>query len=202
METARIGRDVGAGYDARYRGFDLKTEYEIGLSPTEQLSFDFNNRYLDSSVREGLRFDGFQISYMRMLAHPDKNTWGQAIYLEPGYSQTSSKTGGLRDEYSLEVKYLLQHNFGANQEGVYAANLVAEIESKPATDEDAETQFAFVVLNQIQAHIVPANRRAVVRRAGDCDLELAGQKRKLRVQRAPLPQNFGKPVARHGTHRP
>jgi hypothetical protein len=135
--TARIGRDVGAGYDARYRGFDLKTEYEIGLSPTEQLSFYFNNRYLDSSVREGLRFDGFQISYMRMLAHPDKNAWGQAIYLEPGYSQTSSKTGGLRDEYSLEVKYLLQHNFGANQEGVYAANLVAEIESKPATDEDA-----------------------------------------------------------------
>jgi hypothetical protein len=86
--TARLGRDVGAGYDARYRGFDLKTEYEIGLSPTEQLSFYFNNRYLDSSVREGLRFDGYQIAYMRMHAHPDKHAWGQAIYLDPGLQGT------------------------------------------------------------------------------------------------------------------
>lgn len=135
--TARLGRDLGAGYDARYRGFDLKTEYELGLSPNEQVSIYLNHRYLDTSVREGLRFDGFQVAYLRMLAHPDKHAWGQALYIEPGYSQTSSKTGGLRDEYSLEVKYLLQHNFGANQEGVYAANLIAEVERKPATDEDA-----------------------------------------------------------------
>jgi hypothetical protein len=135
--TGRFGRDIGSGYDARYRGFDLKTEYEIGLSANEQLSFYFNNRYLDNSVREGLRFDGFQVAYMRMLANPDKAEWGQAIYIEPGYSQTSSKNGGLRDEYSLELKYLLQHNFGAHQEGVYAANLIAEVERKPATGADA-----------------------------------------------------------------
>ena len=135
--TGRFGRDMGSGYDARYRGFDLKTEVEIGLSANEQLSFYFNNRYLDNSVREGLRFDGFQVAYMRMLANPDKAEWGQAIYIEPGYSQTSSKDGGLRDEYSLELKYLLQHNFGAHQEGVYAANLVAEVERKPATGADA-----------------------------------------------------------------
>jgi hypothetical protein len=135
--TGRFGRDIGAGYDARYRGFDLKTEYEIGLSANEQVSFYFNNRYLDNSVREGLRFDGFQIAYMRMLANPDTAAWGQAIYIEPGYSQTSSKNGTLRDEYSLELKYLLQHNFGTSQENVYAANLVAEVEHKPATGADA-----------------------------------------------------------------
>lgn len=135
--TGRFGRDLGAGYDARYRGFDLKTEYEIGLSANEQLSFYFNNRYLDNSVREGLRFDGFQVAYMRMLAHPDKASWGQAIYVEPGYSQTSSKDGAIRDEYSLELKYLVQHNFGASQENVYAANLIAEVERKPATGADA-----------------------------------------------------------------
>lgn len=135
--TGRFGRDIGSGYDARYRGFDLKTEYEVGLSANEQLSFYFNNRYLDNSVREGLRFDGFQVAYMRMLANPDKAGWGQAIYVEPGYSQTSSKDGGFRDEYSLELKYLLQHNFGAAQENVYAANLIAEIERKPSTGADA-----------------------------------------------------------------
>ena len=135
--TGRFGRDIGAGYDARYRGFDLKTEVEIGLSANEQVSFYFNNRYLDNSVRDGLRFDGFQVAYMRMLANPDKAEWGQAIYIEPGYSQTSSKNGGVRDEFSLELKYLLQHNFGASQENVYAANLVAEVEHKPATGADA-----------------------------------------------------------------
>ncbi len=135
--TGRFGRDMGSGYDARYRGFDLKTEVEIGLSANEQLSFYFNNRYLDNSVREGLRFDGFQVSYMHMLANPDKAEWGQAIYIEPGYSQTSSKDGTLRDEYSLELKYLFQHNFGASHENVYAVNLIAEVERKPATGADA-----------------------------------------------------------------
>jgi hypothetical protein len=135
--TTRFGRDVGSGYDARYRGVDLKTEYEFGLSANAQLSLYFNNRFFDGTARDGLRFDGFQVAYMRMLADPDKATWGQAIYIEPGYSQTSSKNGALRDEYSLELKYLAQRNFGAQQEGVYAANLVVEIERKPATDADA-----------------------------------------------------------------
>lgn len=135
--TARLGRDIGTGYDARYRGFDFKTEIERGVSENEQLSFYLNYRDLDTSVREGLRFDGLQVSYKRMLADPDKEAWGQAIYIEPGYSQSSSKNGGLRDEYSLELKYLAQRNFGAQQDWVYAANIVAEVERKPATDEDA-----------------------------------------------------------------
>lgn len=135
--TGRFGRDMGSGYDARYRGFDLKTEVEWGLSANEQLSLYFNNRYLDNSAREGLRFDGFQVAYMRMLANPDVAEWGQAIYIEPGYSQTSSKDGAFRDEYSLELKYLLQHNFGSSHQNVYAANLIAEVERKPATGADA-----------------------------------------------------------------
>lgn len=135
--TARVGRDLGAGYEARYRGFDFRTEIERGLSDNEQLSLYVNYRYLETPGRDGLRFDGIQVAYMRMLADPDRETWGQAIYIEPGYSQISSKDGALRDEYSLEVKYLAQRNFGAESDWVYAANLVAEAEHKPATDEDA-----------------------------------------------------------------
>lgn len=135
--TARLGRDIGSGYDARYRGFDFKTEIERGISENEQLSLYVNYRYLETTGFDGLRFDGFQASYKRMLADPDKETWGQAIYIEPGYSQTSSKGGALRDEWSLELKYLAQLNFGTDDSWVYAANVVAEIERKPATDEDA-----------------------------------------------------------------
>lgn len=135
--TGRFGRDTGSGYDARYRGIDLKTEIEVGLSENEQISLYLNQRYFETSSRDGLRFDGIQIAYMRMLADPDRETWGQAVYIEPGYSQTSSKTGSLRDEYSLELKYLVQCNFGQESDWVYAANLIAEVESTPATNQDA-----------------------------------------------------------------
>lgn len=134
--TGRFGRDIGSGYDARYRGFDFRSELEFGISDREQISAYVNYRHFDTAVRDGLRFDGLQVAYMRMLAHPDKEAWGKAIYLEPGYSQSSSKTGALRDQWSLEAKFLLQHNFGEEQEGIYAANLVAEVEREPAGDDD------------------------------------------------------------------
>ncbi len=135
--TIRQGRDLGSGYESGYKAVDLRSELEFGVSENEQLSLYVNYRYFDTSTRDGLRFDGAQVAYMRMLAHPDKEAWGRAIYIEPGYSQSSSKTGGLRDQYSLEFKYLLQHNLGAEgQDGIYVANLVAEVEREPASDGD------------------------------------------------------------------
>lgn len=135
--TARMGRDIGAGYDSGYRVTDLKSEIELGLSENEQLSFYLNYRHYQTAVRDGLRFDGFQVAYMRMLAHPDKEDWGRAIYIEPGYSQSSSKSGALRDQYSLELKYLLQHNLGPEgQDGIYVANLVAKAEREPKSEAD------------------------------------------------------------------
>jgi len=151
--TARLGRNIGSGYDARYRGFDFKTEIEQGISENEQLSYYINYRYFDTATREGLQFDGFQIAYMRMLSNPDKNPWGQAIYIEPGYSQASGKNGSLRDQYSLELKYLLQHNFGEALDWIYAANLVAEVERTPSTDSDA---VSFKITQGI-AHEINAN---------------------------------------------
>ena len=135
--TGRLGRDIGSGYDSGYRAIDLRSEIEVGASENEQLSFYVNYRHFETGARDGLRFDGLQVAYMRMLAHPDKEAWGQAVYIEPGYSQSSSKTGSLRDQYSLEFKYLLQHNLGEEgQDGIYAANLVAEVEREPASDSD------------------------------------------------------------------
>lgn len=138
--TGRFGRDTGSGYDSHYRVVDLRSEIEVGVSDNEQLSFYLNYRDFDTVSRNGLRFDGLQVAYMRMLAHPDKEPWGHAIYIEPGYSQSSSKTGSLRDQYSLEFKYLLQHNLGEEgQDGIYVANLVAEVEREPESDSDTLT---------------------------------------------------------------
>lgn len=124
--TGRFGKDLGAGYDPRYRGFDLRTEIEYGLSANEQLALEFDQTYFDTADREGLRFRGVSIEYIRMLADPDKNAWGRAFYLEAGYSQASLHDGHLRDRWTLESKYILQHNFGDNSPWMYVANLGVE----------------------------------------------------------------------------
>ena len=59
-----------------------------------------------------------------------------------------------------------------------------------ATYPDFEANFAAGILNKLQADIVPANGRSIFCATGDGDLELARQKCKLRMQGAPLAQNF------------
>jgi hypothetical protein len=135
--TTRIGRDIGNGYEARYRGMDLKTEFEIGLSDHEQVNLELTQLYVESSVRDGLRFNGVNMSYKRMLADPDKAAWGHAIYLEGAYSQVSSKTGSFRDRYGLEAKYIFQHNFGPDSGWIYIGNLIGEATHTSGTGEDA-----------------------------------------------------------------
>jgi hypothetical protein len=56
---------------------------------------------------------------------------------------------------------------------------------------DPEAQFAGLVLEQLQADVVPAQRRAVFLGAVQGDLELARQEGEFRVQRAPLAQDLG-----------
>ena len=124
--TGRFGKDLGAGYDARYRGFDLRSEFEFGISPTEQLALEIDQTYFDTADREGLRFRGVSLEYIKMLANPDTQSWGRAFYLEGGYSQASLHDGHLRDRWTVESKYILQHNFGENSPWMYVANLGVE----------------------------------------------------------------------------
>lgn len=125
--TGRFGKDLGAGYDARYRGFDLRTELEYGLTATDQLALEIDQTYFDTADREGLRFRGISVEYKKMLANPDKHDWGRALYLELGYSQASIHDGHLRDRWTLESKYILQHNFGADSPWMYVANVGVEL---------------------------------------------------------------------------
>ena len=59
-----------------------------------------------------------------------------------------------------------------------------------AADPDLEADLAGVVLQQLQADVVPAGRGAVLGGAADGDLELARQEGELGVQRAPLAQDL------------
>ncbi len=59
-----------------------------------------------------------------------------------------------------------------------------------AAHQHLEADLAGVVLQQLQADVVPADGGAVLAGAGDGDLELARQERELRVQRAPLAQDL------------
>jgi len=61
----------------------------------------------------------------------------------------------------------------------------------PPPHQHLEADFTRFVFNQLQAHVVPADGGAVFAGAGDGDLELARQVRKLGVQRAPLADQLG-----------
>ncbi len=135
--TTSVGRDLGAGYDGGYRGYTLKSEFEYGLSANEQIEVEVNQLFLHTADRNGLRFDGVNVEYRRMLADPDKADWGRAYTLELGYSQADAGSGDLRSRYSFEAKYIFQHNFGENSPWLYVANLGGEVTYTPNGAESA-----------------------------------------------------------------
>ena len=71
-----------------------------------------------------------------------------------------------------------------------------------ATHQHLEANLACIVLDDLQAHVVPANGGAVLKGPRDGDFELARQVRKLGVQRAPLANQLGVgPWIDHFVHR-
>ncbi len=135
--SSSFGRDLGAGYDGGYRGYTLKSEFEFGISANEQIEVEINQLYLHSAGRKGLRFDGVNLEYRRMLANPEKADWGRAFTLELGYSQADSGSGDLRTRYAFEGKYIFQHNFGENSPWMYIANISGEVTYTPSNGEAA-----------------------------------------------------------------
>ncbi len=62
---------------------------------------------------------------------------------------------------------------------------------QPPADIDGKADLAFVVAHDLKADVMRLDHCAVVGRAVDCDLELARQEREFRMQRRPLPEDFG-----------
>ena len=61
---------------------------------------------------------------------------------------------------------------------------------EPAAHQHFEPEFTSVIALQVQADVVHLRGRPVGRRAGDSNLELAGQIREFRMQRRPLPHDL------------
>lgn len=139
--------DKGQG---TYRAFDFNTEFEYGFTDRLQGSFYLNAaKYkiagaapLDSSGNpeypdtDATRFKGVQAALKYNVLSPYKDGIGLAFYIEPGYSRVHKVNARPEENYSLELKAILQKNFFDDQL-VWALNLSSEPEWRHWKDIDA-----------------------------------------------------------------
>jgi len=127
--TDRRGKGEGH-YDAQ----DYRIEVERGLTEHFQASVYANLvshhvRGLSGEfapVDHDLAFQGLSAEFIYQLREPKNGRLGVALYAEPAWSRISKVTGRIGDEYELELKAIVQKNFG--NRFVWAANLTLEPE--------------------------------------------------------------------------
>lgn len=121
--TLRNGRDKGL-----YTRWDLRTEYEIGLTDrlTTAIYFNASNvyRHVDPTVpaTNGLYFRGWSLEGKYQLLHPSADPLGVVLYGEVALD---------RREWEAEGKLILGKNVGRS---IFAANGVFEQEWKATLD--------------------------------------------------------------------
>lgn len=136
--TMRAGLDQGSGYDGGYRGYDLTTQFEFGLSDVEHLDVQVSESILRSAGYRGFRFDGLDVEYKHLLGNDENDRWGAAWVAALGYSQMDASTGGLRMETSCAIRLLIQKSFGSRRRWYYVTNLSAELAHADTTTEEIE----------------------------------------------------------------
>jgi len=127
--TDRRGKGEG-----HYAAQDYRLEVERGITEHFQVSLytDFAGhqvRGLDGElepVHRNFAFQGLEAELKYQLSDPEKHPLGFAVYAEPGWSRISKVTGEDSTEYELELKAIVQKNFG--KRFVWAANLTLEPE--------------------------------------------------------------------------
>jgi hypothetical protein len=112
-----------------YQAIDYRTEIEYGWtnSLSQAIYFNFRQHKINGSapldetgnpeypdLLTGVRFQGVQSAFKYNVLSAYKDPIGLSFYLEPGFSQIFKITGQEQEEYSLEVKALLQKNFMEN----------------------------------------------------------------------------------------
>lgn len=132
--TSRTGKT-----DGTYRALDLQTEIEHGFTDRLQGSLYLNAiahhiaNVSHFSDRDQFRFNGFQGALKYSLRSPYKDSYGLAVYLEPGYKRHSGKSGDRTDIYFLEPKLIIQKHFREDTL-VLAANFSGEFEREHKRD--------------------------------------------------------------------
>jgi hypothetical protein len=119
----RRGLDLGSGYDGGYRGYDLATQLEIGLSKVSHVDLLVTGGIVRSADFRGSFVEGFAVEYKRLLAEAKPDGWGAAWAGAFGYSRADAASGEERTETSYVGRLMLQRNFGTHGEWCYVTNL-------------------------------------------------------------------------------
>ncbi len=114
--TGRIGKESGTFF-----GSDLRTEIETGLTDRLQGSLYLNYNYfyiknaqgssgpIDDRNRFGVSGTSAEFKYQMLSAY--KDSFGLALYLEPGYGTIEGSDGSRHQEIELEGKIILEKHW-------------------------------------------------------------------------------------------
>lgn len=121
----RRGLDLGGGYDGGYRGYDLATQLEIGLSDVSHVDLLVTGGILRSEDVRGSFVEGFAVEYKRLLVEAKPDGWSVACAGAFGYGRADAASGEERTETSYVGRLMLHTHFGARGEWCYVTNLSA-----------------------------------------------------------------------------
>jgi len=137
--TGRVGKEHGD-----FLGTDLRTEIETGLTDRLQASLYLNYNYFysdNASTSEGpikdrnfFGISGTSAEFKYQLLSPYKDSFGLALYLEPGYGTIEAADGSRHNEIELEGKLILEKHW-LDDALVGTFNYTIEPEWEKSTDD-------------------------------------------------------------------
>jgi hypothetical protein len=114
--TARIGKESGD-----FLGTDLRTEIEYGFTDRlmGSLFFHYNYFYAHDAMatsgpldnKNSFNVNGVSSEWKYQVLSPYKDSFGFALYLEPGYSVIERATGERHQEFELEAKLIFEKHW-------------------------------------------------------------------------------------------
>jgi len=133
--SLRAGKASGS-----YTAFDLRNEWEYGMTDRLQASLYINSSYLHTQdvpnlddttkeLRNQSAFDvnGVSMEFIYQLFNPDKSPVGLSAYMEPEISGRNPSSGTDTIERALEFKLIAEKDF-LNDRLILASNLMFEPE--------------------------------------------------------------------------
>lgn len=125
--TQKHGRDLGSGYDGKYRALELETELDFGLSTSDQIKLSIGHTLVHRGVNNAFRFTGAQLGYMHVFEEAEKSDWGVASLVAVGFEQVEAATGAIEHSTNAELALFAQRNFGQDNRWSYVVNLGGEV---------------------------------------------------------------------------
>lgn len=106
--TQKHGRDLGSGYDGKYRALEFETEFDFGLSTSDQIKLSIGHTMVHRGENNAFRFTGAQLGYMHVFDEAEKNDWGVASFIGLGFEQVEAATGAIEHSTHAEIAFFAQ----------------------------------------------------------------------------------------------